>query len=188
MIGLAHAAMACNSIQTANNGETPMTHCHNSSAAARHAHELGMLDARDEEIERIQNSLLDNMPEWAKDVAAGDCPICKIEVSRVYGWYEERQEDMDMLYVINFDNKYLKVGRTFEIETRLRHLKIQSNINNLEILHLYNDIHSKIYPLEQIIHKRLKSLGFWKNVGWTTECFELEALPYVYEILEGLNE
>jgi len=70
MIGLAHAAMACNSIQTANNGETPMTHCHNSSAAARHAHELGMLDARDEEIERIQNSLLDDMPEWAKDDGA----------------------------------------------------------------------------------------------------------------------
>jgi len=68
--------------------KTPMTYCHNSAAAARHAHELGRLDARDEEIERIQNSLLDDMPEWAKD----DGAVIDAAWRKAVEIFEERQD------------------------------------------------------------------------------------------------
>ena len=112
------------------------------------------------------------------------CPACKVEVSRVYGWYKEKQSEPDTLYIIKFNNEYLKVGRTFEIDTRIRHLKMQSGTDNIEVMHLYHDKHNKIYPLEQFIHAELRKKGFWFNVGWTTECFCLESFSEILLILE----
>lgn len=106
------------------------------------------------------------------------------EANPVYGIYAGREEQEDILYVINFDNKYIKVGRTFDIKKRLRQLKTQSGIQELSVIRLFKNKHSDIYKLEQSIHEELRMKGHWSNVGWTIECFNMDSLDLINSILD----
>jgi len=117
-----------------------------------------------------------------------NCSECGKELSGCYGYYENRLDDIDLLYILNFDNKYIKVGRTFNLKRRLADISKVSKENNISLEKYTIDIHSNIYNLEQSIHNHLKELMLWKNVSWSTECFNIEAIEHINKFLEGIDE
>lgn len=111
------------------------------------------------------------------------CPLCWREKQKemeigFYGWYPERSEEMDSLYIVSFDNKYIKVGRSFDLEERFRHLRRVSGIDNIKVLYIYTGLHKEVYPTEQTIHRDLGSrvlryYPIWKS----NETFINKSLP-----------
>lgn len=118
------------------------------------------------------------------------CGKCFRERQKVeggwFGWYPSRGEEEDTLYVIIFNDEYVKVGRTFGVEKRLRELAQESGLpkSSLVILAMYKGSHSLVYKTEQYIHKKLKTFG-WKHdqPWWTKEAFSLESLPVLKKLL-----
>ena len=78
----------------------------------------------------VYNNFIDN---------GNRCPFCVKEEqlnnsTEYYGWYETRQDETDCLYVLNFNNEYLKVGRSFNLKRRIQELKRKSGIKNPSII------------------------------------------------------
>jgi len=120
------------------------------------------------------------------------CKQCALDILKnkseeLYGHYPNRDNENDNLYVIRFNN-VVKVGRTFDLERRIRELKRLSKIKHVECLLVKSAKHGVVYSIEQALHKYLKDLNLWENVGWSTECFKLESLQHIYKFLEGINE
>ena len=71
------------------------------------------------------------------------CKYChygkKIGVSGCFGFYPERSKDVDYLYVISFSGEYLKVGRSFDVQRRIKQLKTSSGMDNLKLLKVLVD-------------------------------------------------
>lgn len=122
------------------------------------------------------------------------CPTCdkirRKEVGYGNGYYERRITETDYLYVIIFNGEYIKVGRAFNIENRMkgnRGLVKQSNFKReqLDVVAVLTGNHGEVYRAEQKIHKALVLRGYYhRESKWTTETFTLECLPYLYKILE----
>ncbi|AUR92230.1 meiotically up-regulated protein 113 [Vibrio phage 1.170.O._10N.261.52.C3] len=101
------------------------------------------------------------------------------------GYYPERTQEEDYLYVVCFDNQYLKVGRSFRPEERLKELKSQSGINNLKLLHLLKATHQEIYDCEQEVHQELTQRGFYHHDSdWSQETFDRDSEQVVYRLLD----
>lgn len=117
------------------------------------------------------------------------CKGCSLdkrkETSGFYGYYPHRKDEKDYLYVLNFDNQYIKVGRTFQFDTRVGQLKGQSGYNNIELVTMLTERHKTIWDLEQDIHNQLrqKDLDFTPSNWYSMETFKVDALPVVLEIL-----
>lgn len=45
------------------------------------------------------------------------------ELGNLYGYYPERKDEKDYLYVLNFNDKFIKVGRSFDVDERIKNLK-----------------------------------------------------------------
>lgn len=103
------------------------------------------------------------------------------------GWYPERAEEQDFLYVLNFDEQYIKVGRSFDLERRMgpRELQKESGISNIKILSVYTAKHGVTYPTEQEIHAELRERGFEHIESiWSTETFQNDSLYVVNKLLD----
>lgn len=117
------------------------------------------------------------------------CNTCAIEKQKeqgvCYGYYPERTQEPDILYILNFDNQYIKIGRSFRLEERVKELKKTSNVDNIEILEIVNGIHQDIYDLEQFLHSELRDRGFEYDTDWgSTECFDSDSLKLVYKLID----
>lgn len=117
------------------------------------------------------------------------CKICMIEKQKeqgiAYGYYPERTQEPDSLYILNFDNQYLKVGRSFRLEERIKQLKKTSGVDSIEILQIVNGTHQDIYDLEQFLHGELRDRGFEYETDWgSTECFDSDSLKLVYKLID----
>jgi len=114
------------------------------------------------------------------------CLYCHYENNHnnKFGLYFDRCLEEDNLYVYKIDDKYLKIGRSFDVRKRESGLRYASKSKNLELLFTVTDKHENIYALEQEIHKNLRSVYLGYKTGWSTETFSLEALPLVREILQ----
>lgn len=105
-----------------------------------------------------------------------------------YGYYPDRKEEQDFLYILNFDDKYIKVGRSFDLTTRIVNLRVESKIKNIKILSVYSDKHESIYKLEQKLHKELRKAGFeHEDSKWSTETFSNECKAVLYTMLDSLG-
>ncbi len=107
------------------------------------------------------------------------------------GYYEDRKEECDNLYLISFNEQYLKVGRAFNIPKRFEGHKGLVKLSGIDrkditLLKSVQDSHQNIYELEQKIHSMLREEGFGYNSGWSTETFSQEALPRVLELITNL--
>ena len=103
------------------------------------------------------------------------------------GYYPDRAEEQDTLYVYCFDNKYIKVGRTFDMQRRLYHLSTMSGTSRDKITLLYQEQnnHDYIYRLEQDIHEELTERGFYyKEETWSTEIFDRDCEYILMKILK----
>lgn len=63
------------------------------------------------------------------------------------------------LYVMNFDNKYIKGGISYDVDKRKSELMKLSGIKNIEILYKYKGDRKRVYKGEQYIHKELEIQG-----------------------------
>lgn len=107
------------------------------------------------------------------------------------GYYPERKDETDYIYVINFNNEYIKVGRAFNIYNRLHHgstgLLKQSgmSIDQLKILKVLTSNHKHVFDIEQAVHHELKNKGFYhKESTWTKETFVTDSEQLIYKLLE----
>lgn len=88
------------------------------------------------------------------------------------GYYPERKDEVDYLYVLNFNNKFIKVGRSFDVERRIGELQRESGIQEIIKLRIFTATHQEIYDYEQELHNELRERNFQHYVEWSTECFE----------------
>lgn len=119
------------------------------------------------------------------------CPECwkerQRELGGFYGWYPERKDEQDFLYVLNFDDQYIKVGRSFDLDDRITRLIRDSSCNKIIRIYLYTGLHKEVYPFEQKIHSNLRALDFdyIPNNWYSIETFINSSIPVVKELLEN---
>lgn len=86
------------------------------------------------------------------------CKTCRDIKQGLYGFYKDRIHEQDYLYIYKIkDQPYIKVGRSFEPDRRLK--ENQSRINKyygnrkhkITQTHLFTGTHEEIYNLEQSI-------------------------------------
>lgn len=100
------------------------------------------------------------------------------------GYYPERKDEKDFLYVLDFGSKFLKVGRSFDIDDRITGLRSLSKIKNIYKLRIFTATHQEIYDLEQELHSKLREKGFQYYVIWTKECFENDCIFMLNKLLD----
>lgn len=118
------------------------------------------------------------------------CGGCARDESSFYGYYPERKDEQDYLYVLNFNNKFIKVGRSFDVKQRISQLKTSSKIKNIKKLRIFTATHQEIYDTEQYLHEQLRERNFQHCVNWSTECFQNDSLFILNKMLDecGLEE
>lgn len=119
------------------------------------------------------------------------CGYCWREYQREigeYGWYPARADEIDYLYVINFNDSYIKIGRSFDVERRWGQLEKISGCNDLKLMSLYSANHKEIYSLEQELHTELIERGFqFKHKTWKSwELFTVDC-EYILNKLLGMS-
>lgn len=106
------------------------------------------------------------------------------------GYYPERKDEVDFLYVLNFNYKFIKVGRSFDVNDRIRKLRSESKIKKIYKFRVFTSTHQEIYDLEQELHSELRERNFQYYVNWSTECFENDCQYILNKLLDncGLEE
>lgn len=99
------------------------------------------------------------------------CGACAKDEVSFNGYYPNRKDEVDYLYILNFDDKFIKVGRSFNIDKRINTLKSASGIDNISKLQIFTSTHKDIYCTEQALIKQLRHAGFQLNLTWTRGCF-----------------
>lgn len=102
------------------------------------------------------------------------------------GYYPERKDEQDFLYVLNFNDKFIKVGRSFDVDERIKGLRTASKIPKKKIykLRIFTATHQEIYDLEQELHSELRERNFQHYVDWSTECFENDCQSILNKMLD----
>ncbi len=118
------------------------------------------------------------------------CGDCAREESSFYGYYPERKDEQDFLYILNFNEKFIKVGRSFDVERRIPELQRESGIQGIIKLRIFTATHQEIYDYEQELHNELRERNFQHYVDWSTECFENDCQFILNKLLVncGLEE
>lgn len=106
------------------------------------------------------------------------------------GYFPERKDEQDFLYILCFGKQYIKVGRSFNVIKRIYEMESDSNIGVQDILLLgiYTDTHLKVYNMEQELHTTLKEIYYEdSSVKWSTECFKLGCERFITNYLKLAN-
>lgn len=116
----------------------------------------------------------------------------QVELGNGNGYYPERKDEQDYLYILNFNNKFIKVGRSFDVNERIKNLKkpSESGIKKIYKLRIFTATHQEIYAFEQELHNELRERNFQYYVDWSNECFENDSLFILNKLLDdcGLEE
>ena len=121
-------------------------------------------------------------------VRAGNrCKDCWKESGNGNGYYPERKDEKDYLYILDFNGRFIKVGRSFDVDERIRNLKSLSKIKKIYKIHVLTATHKEIYDYEQTLLENLRGLGFHHSCNWSTECFENEALIVLNDLIDLCN-
>lgn len=109
------------------------------------------------------------------------------ELGNLYGYYPERKDETDFLYVLNFNDNFIKVGRSFDVNERVKNLKkpSESGIRNIKKLRIFTATHQEIYDYEQELHNELRERNFQHYVDWSTECFENDCQYVLNKLLDN---
>lgn len=117
------------------------------------------------------------------------CRICVWQESSHYGFYPDRCEDTDYLYLIDFTEP-CKIGRSFYPKLRLTQLGSSSNLQ-CNTINIYKGRHEDVYNLEQTILKFINKSGFRFYCDWTTEAFlssyKIPVKDYITKNLKDYN-
>ena len=112
------------------------------------------------------------------------------ELGNGNGYYPERKDEQDYLYILNFNNKFIKVGRSFDVDDRIKKLRSESKIKKIYKLRIFTATHQEVYDYEQELHSELRERNFQYYVNWSTECFENDCQYVLKKLLDncGLEE
>ena len=111
------------------------------------------------------------------------CYTCAKLASSYNGYYVNRVEELDYLYVMDFKYAF-KVGRSFCVDSRQKDLKWLAGLNTLpDVVSKYRAKHQTIFDIEQTIHEELRKCGYQYDVDWTTECFYYDCKDHLYSLL-----
>lgn len=107
------------------------------------------------------------------------CPSCA-RSRRFWGLYKDRLYDKDSLYLFhmkNSDEDFYKIGRSFNLETRIRDLKLYYETT---LVGSWKNIHEVVYSKEKELHKTVKVFSYTPEIrfGGETECFTQEILSH----------
>ena len=116
------------------------------------------------------------------------CLHCYREISCFYGWYPERADEQDYLYILNFNDQFIKVGRSFNLEERISNLKKPSvsGIKNIDKIYIFTGTHRDVYKEEQYILNHLRCLGLSYITNWSNETFESSSLLEINKTVKTL--
>ena len=114
------------------------------------------------------------------------CMGCSKDLGNGNGFFPKRANEQDFLYVLNFDDRFIKVGRSFDADSRIDNLKTPSvsGIKNIIKLRIFTATHKQIWDLEQELLEELRERGFQYYVDWSTECFENDCLFILNKLLD----
>ncbi|AHK11172.1 hypothetical protein S14_60 [Shewanella sp. phage 1/4] len=123
------------------------------------------------------------------------CRFCRDELVGHNGYFPERVEDVDYLYFLDFSSKYLKVGRSFNIDSRLGQLATMANIHktDIKILEVLTSNHQTVYDYEQKLLNSLKLRGLTIGKGsgqdgdFSSETADISALAYIKSELKDCS-
>ncbi|AGH32056.1 endonuclease [Vibrio phage PWH3a-P1] len=113
----------------------------------------------------------------------------KIE-SGYYGYYPDRVDEKDNLYILNFNNKYIKVGRSFNVDKRIKELRGPSKIIKISKLKIFTSNHQRVYDTEQWLHEELRERGFEYNDPdglWSIELFSMDCISVLEYLLKDTD-
>ena len=117
------------------------------------------------------------------------CGGCAKDLGNGNGYYPERKDETDFLYILDFDGKFIKVGRSFDVDTRIKDGLIYESgfrdISKIHKLRIFTATHQEIYDYEQELHKELRERNFQYPVSWSTECFENDSLYILNKLLDN---
>lgn len=120
------------------------------------------------------------------------CGGCAKDLGNGNGYYPERKDEQDFLYILNFNDKFIKVGRSFDVDDRISDLKKPSvsGIKRIIKLRIFTATHQEIYDYEQELHNELRERNFQHYIDWSNECFESDSLFILNKLLDscGLEE
>jgi hypothetical protein len=124
------------------------------------------------------------------------CKLCwkerQKDLGNGNGYYPDRKDEIDYLYVLSFNDEFIKVGRSFDVERRIskNELQKESGVSNIIKIRILTGTHREIYDLEQELHSELRERNFQHHVDWSTECFTSDSLPFLKMLLDkcGLEE
>lgn len=122
------------------------------------------------------------------------CPVCHMvkqkESGPFYGYYPDRVDEKDYLYILNFNNKYIKVGRSFNVNERIKELRRLSKTRKISKLKIFTSNHQRVYDTEQWLHSELRERGFEynkKDGQWSIELFDMDSLPVLDYLLQDID-
>lgn len=107
------------------------------------------------------------------------CKMCSLELSGFYGLYVNRTSEFDTLYVLSFDSKFIKVGRSFDMSSRLKNLAHASGASEIDVVCLYTGTHEDVFKIEQSLLLFLKSYFLEYSTSFTKESFCNQSLDYI---------
>ncbi|AUR93434.1 hypothetical protein NVP1187O_121 [Vibrio phage 1.187.O._10N.286.49.F1] len=105
-----------------------------------------------------------------------------------WGYYEDRCNENDHLYLIvlkNENEKFLKTGRAFDPEVRFNAFRLEGF--QVEVVTIWKGIHHSVYTIEQSIQKDLPPKYKWwpsRFNGWS-ECTTLSAKNYLLDTINN---
>jgi hypothetical protein len=112
------------------------------------------------------------------------CQECSREIDGWNGYYPSRKDEKDFLYVLNFDDKFIKVGRSFDVDGRIPKLRFLSKIQEIIKLRIFTATHKEIYDLEQELLDELRERNFQHYVEWSKECFGSDSFYVLTYLLD----
>ena len=116
------------------------------------------------------------------------CPDCKREIIPYFGYYDLLKEKNDFLYILNFNDEYIKIGRSFDVARRIADLKLKSKCTNISCIALYSGLHWQVWDIEQQCHKHLRLLGYEHLESlWTNETFCFESAFIAIDFIKSFN-
>lgn len=109
-------------------------------------------------------------------------PVCRyrnFSGTNRFGFYENRESDIDFLYIIkllNNSEEFVKIGRSFNLKERIAEIGRKYDVS---IIAIHQNTHDKVFKLEQQLHILLKEYHYVPNIsfkGGINECFSIGCL------------
>lgn len=113
------------------------------------------------------------------------CPIC----SRGFGYLNKDSiPSSAILYVLNFDNQFMKIGiTTRSLSRRIRELKSRSKICSIEPLYTITSTGYNILELERILLNGSIKFSYKDKFEGSTELVSIDSINFLSSTIESLS-